>query len=51
MTVLSQSQYHIALENDQRRMLAISGLLFVGAAFFALTAGELRRADRDSSTS
>lgn len=46
--VLSQSQYHMVLENDQRSMLTISGLLFVGAACAVLTAGELRRAGRGS---
>ncbi|MFE6854528.1 hypothetical protein ACFVDH_27490 [Streptomyces sp. NPDC057674] len=43
---VSLSQYQAVLESDQRSMLAIPGMLFVGAAYFVLAAGELRRADR-----
>ncbi|MFC9794968.1 hypothetical protein ACFVJI_20185 [Streptomyces sp. NPDC127584] len=42
---VSRSQYLDVLESDQRSMFAIPGVLFVGAAYFALTAGELRRAE------
>ncbi|MFG2758299.1 hypothetical protein [Streptomyces wuyuanensis] len=42
---VSRSQYIAVLESDQRSMLAIPGLLFAGAAYAVLAAGELRRAD------
>ncbi|MFJ8013798.1 hypothetical protein [Streptomyces sp. NPDC096339] len=45
---ITQSQYQAVLEGDQRSMFAIPGLLFIGAAYAALTTGELRRADRGS---
>ncbi|MFD7911929.1 hypothetical protein ACFV30_14530 [Streptomyces sp. NPDC059752] len=48
---ISQEQYQAVLESDQRSMLAIPGLLFIGAAYVVLTAGELRRADRGSTPS
>ncbi|WP_327381477.1 hypothetical protein [Streptomyces sp. NBC_01207] len=48
---ISQKQYQAVLESDQRSMLAVPGLLFVGAAYVVLTAGELRRADRGSTPS
>ncbi|WP_405789805.1 hypothetical protein [Streptomyces sp. NBC_01367] len=48
---ISQGQYQAVLESDQRSMLAIPGLLFIGAAYVVLTAGELRRADRGSTPS
>ncbi|GHD82681.1 hypothetical protein ACFQL8_36600 [Streptomyces goshikiensis] len=43
---VSQSQYQAVLESDERSVFAIPGLLFVGAAYVVLAAGELRRADR-----
>ncbi|GED83203.1 hypothetical protein [Streptomyces sp. 6-11-2] len=42
---ISQSRYQDVLESDQRTMLAIPGVLFLGAAYAVLAAGELRRAD------
>ncbi|MDW4909349.1 hypothetical protein RB628_29410 [Streptomyces sp. ADMS] len=42
---VSHSQYEAVLESDQRSMLAIPGILFAGAAYVVLAAGELRRAD------
>jgi hypothetical protein len=42
---VSRSQYVAVLESDQRSMLAIPGILFAAAAYLALAAGELRRAD------
>lgn len=45
---VSRSRYQAVLESDQRTMFAIPGLLFVGAAYAVLAAGELRRADRDA---
>ncbi|MER6319859.1 hypothetical protein ABT237_39865 [Streptomyces sp. NPDC001581] len=45
---VSRSRYQAVLESDQRSMFAIPGLLFIGAAYAVLTAGELRRADRVS---
>ncbi len=49
-TEVSRSQYIAVLESDQRSMFAIPGVLFVGAACGALTAGELRRAELGAST-
>ncbi|MEU3937228.1 hypothetical protein AB0E85_35125 [Streptomyces sp. NPDC029044] len=43
---VSRSQYQTVLESDQRSMLAIPGMLFIGAAYLVLAAGELRRTDR-----
>ncbi|MFD3941236.1 hypothetical protein [Streptomyces sp. NPDC058579] len=43
---ITQSQYQAVLEADQRMMFGIPGTLFIGAAYLALGAGELRRADR-----
>ncbi|MFB7737150.1 hypothetical protein ACFC08_22735 [Streptomyces sp. NPDC056112] len=43
---ISRRRYEDVLEGDQRTMLAVPGLLCLGAACAALTAGELRRADR-----
>ncbi|MGW1896340.1 hypothetical protein ACWCQB_02550 [Streptomyces hirsutus] len=43
---LSRERYQAVLEADQRSMLTISGVVFVGAAYAVLAAGELRRADR-----
>ncbi|MFD6322981.1 hypothetical protein ACFWOL_08915 [Streptomyces sp. NPDC058442] len=43
---LSREQYQVVLEADRRTMLAVPGMLFVGAAYAVLVAGELRRADR-----
>lgn len=48
---ITRSQYQAVLEADQRGMFAIPGLLFIGAAYAVLTAGELRRADRGSMAS
>ncbi len=48
---VSQSQYQAVLESDQRSMFATPALLFVGAACVVLAAGELRRADRNSTPS
>ncbi|MFE7950605.1 hypothetical protein [Streptomyces sp. NPDC057426] len=48
-TEVSQSQYMAVLESDQRSMFAIPGMLFVGAAYGALTAGELRRTELGAS--
>ncbi|MFE4592985.1 hypothetical protein [Streptomyces laurentii] len=45
MVEISQRHYQDVLESDQRTMFAIPGVLFLGAAYAALTAGELRRAD------
>ncbi|WP_030546296.1 hypothetical protein [Streptomyces albus] len=42
---VSRSEYVSVLEDDQRMMFAIPGLLFAGAAYFVLATGELRRAD------
>jgi hypothetical protein len=42
---VSRSQYVDVLESEQRAMLAISSLLFAGAAYLAFAAGELRRSD------
>ena len=42
---ISQSRYQDVLESDQRAVLAIPGVLFLGAAYAVLAAGELRRAD------
>ncbi|NML53919.1 hypothetical protein HHL19_32130 [Streptomyces sp. R302] len=47
---VSRSQYVVVLESDQRSMFTIPATLFVGAAYGALTAGELRRADLGTST-
>ncbi|MEV0688566.1 hypothetical protein [Streptomyces sp. NPDC050388] len=44
--LFSHEQYRAVLEADQRIMLTVSGVLFVGAAYAVLVAGELRRADR-----
>ncbi|MFF7900082.1 hypothetical protein ACIP4X_18730 [Streptomyces sp. NPDC088817] len=43
---ISRSRYEEVREDDQRTALAIPGMLCLGAAYAALTAGELRRADR-----
>ncbi|MFB7322701.1 MULTISPECIES: hypothetical protein [unclassified Streptomyces] len=43
---VSRRRYEDVLESDQRSTLAIPGLLCLGGAYAALTAGELRRADR-----
>ncbi|GAA0279630.1 hypothetical protein GCM10010302_16640 [Streptomyces polychromogenes] len=43
---ITQSQYETVLENDQRSMFAIPGLLLISAAYAVLTSGEIRRADR-----
>jgi hypothetical protein len=48
---ISRDQYFAVLEGDQRSMLAIPGLLFVGAAYFVLAAGQLHRVDRDAASS
>lgn len=42
---LSRERYQAVLETDQRSMLTMSGVVFVGAAYAVLAAGELRRAD------
>ncbi|MFC7819930.1 hypothetical protein ACFUTR_35580 [Streptomyces sp. NPDC057367] len=42
---ISQSRYQDVLESDQRTVLAIPGVLFLGAAYAVLATGELRRAD------
>ncbi|MGY0067038.1 hypothetical protein ACWZEH_09425 [Streptomyces sp. QTS137] len=42
---ISQEQYRAVHEADQRSLLAVPGLLFVGAAYVVLAAGELHRAD------
>lgn len=46
MVEISRHRYEDVLESDQRTTLAVPGLLCLGAAYAALTAGELRRADR-----
>ncbi|WP_406727708.1 hypothetical protein WJ438_28195 [Streptomyces sp. GD-15H] len=48
---LSHEQYQTVLEADQRSMLTIPGVLFVGAAYAVLAAGELRRANRGAAPS
>ncbi|MEU9161312.1 hypothetical protein AB0D29_13695 [Streptomyces sp. NPDC048424] len=45
---VSRSRYQAVLESDQRSMFAIPGVLFTGAAYVVLVAGELRPADRVS---
>ncbi|WP_282692591.1 hypothetical protein [Streptomyces sp. CC208A] len=45
---VSQSQYQAVLESDQRLMFGVFGVLFIGAAYLVLVAGELNRADRAS---
>ncbi|MCN9243720.1 hypothetical protein NGF19_23520 [Streptomyces sp. RY43-2] len=45
---ISRSQYQAVLENDHRTMLAIPGVLALGAAYAVLAAGELHRADRET---
>ncbi|MEU4887751.1 MULTISPECIES: hypothetical protein [Streptomyces] len=45
MVEVSHSQYLAVLESGQRNMFAIPALLFAGAAYGVLVAGELRRAD------
>ncbi|MFF9013674.1 hypothetical protein ACF09C_12010 [Streptomyces sp. NPDC014870] len=45
---IAQGEYEAVLESDQRTMLAIPGLLFLTAAYFALAAAELRRAEREA---
>ncbi|MGW6689963.1 hypothetical protein [Streptomyces sp. NPDC054961] len=45
---VSPSRYQAVLESDQRSMFAIPGLLFLGAAYVVLAAGELRRAEGGS---
>jgi hypothetical protein len=47
---VSQSRYVIVLESDQRSMFAIPSFLFAAAAYLALAAGELRRADAGRGT-
>ncbi|MEU7581698.1 hypothetical protein AB0B50_29320 [Streptomyces sp. NPDC041068] len=42
---VSRSRYEAVLASDRRPMLVIPGMLFIGAAFVVLTAGEVRRAD------
>ncbi|MDX3639839.1 hypothetical protein [Streptomyces sp. MB09-02B] len=47
---VSRSQYVAVLESDQRSMLAIPSFLFASAAYLALAAGELCRADAGART-
>lgn len=42
---VTRAQYLTVLENDQRLLLGIPGLLLVGAACAVLAAGEIHRAD------
>ncbi|MGW6292552.1 hypothetical protein [Streptomyces sp. NPDC055058] len=48
---ISRSRYQDVLENDQRTMFAIPGVLMLGAAYAVLAIGELRRADGAAPTS
>ncbi|WNF29803.1 hypothetical protein RI138_24865 [Streptomyces sp. C11-1] len=47
---ISKSQYQALERSGLRAMLAVPGVLLVGAACMVLAAGELRRADRGQNT-
>ncbi|MBM7091111.1 hypothetical protein JTP67_21730 [Streptomyces sp. S12] len=48
---ISRTRYLDVLESDQRTMLAVPGVLMLGAAYAVLASGELRRTDGAAPTS